>query len=273
MNRLAGKVAVITGVGRGIGHAIPIAFSREGARLVLVSRGGEWLERTADEIREAGGEAVTVIGSVAEEEAWTHVAEAGSALGGVDIVVNSAASYLPGNVLEITAEDFKRSLDVNILGAVLSFQTFIPSMIERGGGAFVNISSVNGMIANPGMTSYATGKAGLHGLSRNTALDFGLQGIRVNTIAPAAILTSAWEERMDDLEKETTRDNYPVGRYGRPEDVAHAAVYLASDEAEFVTGVVLPVDGGLTIITPEAAVRTSFRARWRDGVVRIDRDE
>ncbi|PZQ90536.1 MAG: hypothetical protein DI534_04850 [Leifsonia xyli] len=273
MGRLAGKVAVVTGVGPGIGNAIPVAFAREGADVVLVSRGGEALERTAAEVAALGRAAHTIVGDVADEDTWHRADEvAVERLGGVDIVVNSAATAHFANILELTLEEWRHTLDVNLTGAFHSFRTFIPRMIERGGGSFVNITSINSMIANPRMVDYATSKAGLNGLTRNMALDFGLQNIRFNAIAPGAIFTPEAEAELDELERETILDGYPVGRWGVPDDIAHAAVYLASDEAAFVTGIVLPVDGGLTMITPEASARTSFRSRWRPGTVRIHHD-
>ncbi|MFT4028756.1 MAG: SDR family oxidoreductase [Protaetiibacter sp.] len=273
MDRLAGKVAVVTGVGPGIGNAIPRAFAREGADLVLVSRGGAALERTASEVEALGRRAVAVIGDVAEEDTWRRADEAAmAAFGGVDVVVNSAATGHFGNILEITLEEWHEALEVNLTGAFHSFRTFIPRMAARGGGSFVNVTSINSIIANPRIVDYATSKGGLNALTRNMALDFGLQGIRFNAIAPGAIFTPEAEAELDELERETIRDGYPIDRWGVPDDIAHAAVYLASDEASFVTGVVLPVDGGLTIVTPEASTRTSFRARWRPGTVRIHHD-
>jgi 3-oxoacyl-[acyl-carrier protein] reductase len=244
-------------------------MAREGADVVLISRGNPALERTASEVRELGREAVVVQGDVSQRDTWEEIASAGDHLGGVDIVVNSAASAHWANILEVTEEEWDNTLAVNLKSVYFSCQTFIPRMIERGGGVFVNISSVNGLIANPRMVDYATSKSGLHGLTRNVALDFGLKGIRANCIAPGAIFTAEAVAEMDDEEIRSTRDNYVVGRWGAPEDIAGAAVYLASDEAAFVTGIILPVDGGLTIHTPEAAVRKSFRARWRDDKVRL----
>lgn len=269
MARLEGKVAVVTGVGPGIGSAIARAFASEGANLVLVSRGGPALEEVAAEVGASGGGVVVVRGTTAKRETWDQVKDAVAMLGGVDIVVNSSATAHWANILELTEEEWDETMAVNLKSVYFSCQSFIPQMIERGGGVFVNISSVNGLIANPRMVDYATSKSGLHGLTRNVALDFGAQGIRANVIAPGAIFTEAAEAEMDDFERRTTVDNYPVGRWGAPTDVAHAAVYLASDEASFVTGVILNVDGGLTIQTPEAAVRKSFRARWRDSTVSI----
>ena len=151
----------------------------------------------------------------------------------------------------------------NLKSVYLSCQTFIPRMIAAGGGVFVNISSVNASVANPSLTDYATSKSGLNALTRSIALDYGLKGVRANVVAPGAIFTPAAAATLDEEEAKSIRDNYLVGRWGEPQDVANAALFLASDEASFITGVVLTVDGGLTVQTPEAAVRRSFRARWR----------
>lgn len=270
MHRLAGKVAVITGVGPGIGRSISLAYAREGAKVVLVSRGGDALDRTAADIAAAGGEARVIVGNTAERETWDRIkAAADESFGDVNLVVNSAASAHLGNVLEITEEEWDDTMAVNLKSAFHSFQTFIPKMIENGGGTFVNISSINGIIANPRLVDYATSKAGLNGLTRNMALDFGLQGLRFNVIAPGAIFTDEAEAELDEVEVATTRDGYPVGRWGKPDDIASAAVFLGSDESSFITGQTLRVDGGLTLITPEANTRQSFRARWRAGEVRI----
>jgi NAD(P)-dependent dehydrogenase (short-subunit alcohol dehydrogenase family) len=158
----------------------------------------------------------------------------------------------------------------NLKSVYFSCQTFIPRMMASGGGVFVNISSVNGSIANPSFVAYATSKSALNGLTRNIALDYGPKGIRANAIAPGAIFSPSAVARLDGEEANSIRDNYPIGRWGAPEDVANAALYLASDEASFVTGIVLTVDGGLTIQTPEGAVRKSFRARWRSSRVSLE---
>lgn len=271
MERLGGKVAVVTGVGAGIGASIPRAFAREGADLVLVSRGNTAaLDSVAADVASRGRSVEVVRGDVRERETWNRLKEAGDRLGGVDIVVNSAAIRANDvDVLGLTEEQWDETLNVNLKSVFFSAQTFLPQMVERKSGVFVNVSSVNGLIANPRMIDYATSKSALHGFTRNLALDFGLKGIRANVIAPGAIFTEARTAAMDEDEKRSIRDNYLVGRWGLPDDIAHAAVFLASDESAFITGVILPVDGGLTIQTPEGSVRKSFRAKWRDDVVVI----
>ncbi|WP_210480952.1 SDR family NAD(P)-dependent oxidoreductase [Naasia sp. SYSU D00948] len=271
MGRVEGKVAVVTGVGPGIGSAIPRTLAREGASVVLVSRGGPALKETAGELEESGAAVAVVEGDVSRRSTWDDIASAAEkSFGGVDIVVNSAATAHWANILEVSEDQWDHTMGVNLKSVYLSCQTFIPQMIERGGGVFVNISSVNGLIANPRLVDYAASKSGIHGLTRNVALDFGRQGIRANVIAPGAIFTDEAEAEMDEEEVRSTRDNYVVGRWGKPQDIADAALFLASDEASFITGAILPVDGGLIIQTPEAAVRKSFRARWRNDRVRLE---
>lgn len=272
MSRLAKKVALVTGVGAGIGSAISRAFAREGADLLLIARGNSAaLDDTAAAVEGAGRRVRVVRGDVSQRSTWEEAAAvAQDEFGRIDIVVNSAAAGGHNTILSLTEDEWHRTIGVNLTAVYYSCQTLLPQMIERGAGVFVNVSSVNGLIANPSMAAYATTKSGLHGLTRNLALDFGSSGIRANVIAPGAIFTTESGAELDEDEARTTRDNYPMGRWGAPEDVAEAAVYLASDESSFVTGVILRVDGGLTIQTPEAAVRKSFRARWRNDTVSIN---
>ena len=142
-------------------------------------------------------------------------------------------------------------------------------MIANGGGSLVFISTVNAVITNPLFTVYSVAKAGLNALTRSVALEYGRQGIRCNAVAPGQIVGERERQRMSQnpLEDQLSQDCYPLGRYGRPEDIAGCALFLASDDAAFVTGVVLTADGGLTLQSPEALVRPSFRARWRDDLL------
>lgn len=271
MDRLDGKVAVVTGVGPGIGSAIAAAFAREGADLILVDlEGTDAVEVARGQAERQGVTAVVVRGDVSQQDTWDRIAEVGRLrFGGVDVLVNSAGRGHRGTVLELDEADWARILGVNLTSVALGCRAVLPQMIEAGGGAVVNVSSANASIANPRLAAYAAAKGGVEALTRNIALDHGRQGIRANAIAPGAILTTAAADDLDDDEAASTRDNYLTGSWGAPEDIANAAVYLASDEAAFVTGAVLAVDGGLTVQTPEAAVRKSFRAGWREDTVRI----
>jgi NAD(P)-dependent dehydrogenase (short-subunit alcohol dehydrogenase family) len=145
-------------------------------------------------------------------------------------------------------------------------------MIAAGGGSIINTSSVNGLVTNPNFSAYSAAKAGVLGLTRNLALDYGRQGIRVNAICPGFIANDRMEERLagDPAERRAMLETQVLDRYGKPEDIAWAALFLASDESSYMTGATMVVDGGLTIQSPEALVRPSFRRRWRPGVLVLD---
>jgi len=263
MDRLAGKVAVITGIGPGIGSAISRTFAREGADLVLAGFANSAFDETVATVRELGRRVAAVHGDIGLRATWKAITAAAAEFSRVHIVVNSAAIGHFAHVLEVTDEQWDETMRTNLKSVYLSCQAFIPGMIAAGAGVFVNISSVNASVANPSMIDYAISKSGLNALTRNIALDYGLKGIRANVVAPGAIFTPAAAAALDEEEAKSIRDNYLVGRWGEPQDVANAALFLASDEASFITGIVLTVDGGLTIQTPEAAGRRSFRVRWR----------
>src|SRR5579863_9372409 len=262
MDRLAGKAAVITGIGPGIGSAIARAFAREGADLILAGFANRAFEETAADLRTSGRLLAALHGDVGRKALWDEITALADC-GRVHIVVNSAATGRFAPILDVPEEEWDETMRTNLKSVYFSCQTFIPRMIAAGGGAFVNISSVNATVANPSFVPYAASKAAINALTRNIALDYGPKGIRANAVAPGAIFTPAAAAGLDEEEANSIRDNYLVGRWGTPQDVANAVLYLASDEASFVTGTVLTVDGGLTIQTPEAAVRKSFRARWR----------
>jgi NAD(P)-dependent dehydrogenase (short-subunit alcohol dehydrogenase family) len=270
MGRLSGKVAVVTGIGPGNGSAIARLFASEGADLALLSLETPALADTVAAVERMGRRVIVIEGDVGLRPTWDRARELiKEQLGGPDVVVNNAATANFVHLFDLSESVFDATLRTNLKSALFSFQTFIPGMVERGGGVFVNISSVNGLVANPNFVDYATSKSALHGMTRNVALDFGRKGIRANCIAPGAIFSTVTEAKLDEEEARTIRDNYPLGRWGEPADVAKAALFLASSESAFITGIILPVDGGLTIHTPEAAVRKSFRALWRDDALTI----
>jgi NAD(P)-dependent dehydrogenase (short-subunit alcohol dehydrogenase family) len=272
MARLYGKVAVITGAGPGIGRAIPQLFAQEGARVALVDVKTGAAEETAAAIRAAGGEALVVQGDASSGTDWRTVVERTvGQYGRLDILVNSAAWTRAVPAVDLDEEDWDRSIAVTLKSVYLGAKHCIPEMRKAGGGAIVNISSANGLISNPGFAAYSAAKSGVIGLTRNLAIDYGLKGIRVNAICPGLIVNEQTEAHLlaDEAEARGSRDPYLVGRWGRPQDVAFAALYLASDEAAFVTGTVLAVDGGLTCQSPEATIRPSFRRRWRGDIATI----
>lgn len=270
--RLQGKVAIVAGAGwGGIGAAIAYRFAREGARLVINSdRRRAKLDETAERIRAEGGEVEAVPGDVADEQTWFQLVHtARERFGKLDILAHNPAYAVLKRAGELTDDEIERSLAVTLRSPLLAIRHCAPEMIRNGGGSIIFISTVNATITNPRFSIYSVAKAGVNALTRSVALDYGRDGIRCNTIAPGQIVGERETEYMrnNPLEDQLARDCYPLGRYGRPEDVAGAALFLASDDAAFVTGIVLTVDGGLTIQSPEALVRPSFRSRWRDDIL------
>lgn len=270
--RLEGKASIVTGVGPGIGSAISVRFALEGASVVMADIDPAAALRAERRISDAGGTAVVVNADVSAAADWARlVTVALDKFGKVDILVNSASSARMGKITDISEHDWNYTLAHSLSSVFLGCRACIPLMISAGGGSIVNISSANGIFANPGMAAYVAAKTGLLGLTRSVALDYGLQGVRCNAICPGLVVNEATVGRYerDSEEERGAGDPYMVGRWGSPSDVANAAVYLASDEAAFVTAAVLSVDGGLTAQSPEATIRPSFRRRWRDDVAVI----
>jgi NAD(P)-dependent dehydrogenase (short-subunit alcohol dehydrogenase family) len=270
--RLEGKIAIVAGAGwGGIGAAIAYRFALEGAHVIINSqRRVEKLDETAEQIHAAGGQVATVMGDVAEAHTWERlVATAHDRFGKLDILVHNAAHAVMKRPGDLTDDDWERSLGVSLRGPLLGVRHCVPQMIAGGGGSIVFISTVNATITNPLFGVYSVAKAGLNALTRSVALDYGRDGIRCNAIAPGQIVGEREAARMadDPLEDQLSRDCYPLGRYGRPDEIAGCALFLASDDASFVTGIVLTADGGLTLQSPEALVRPSFRSRWRDDIL------
>jgi meso-butanediol dehydrogenase/(S,S)-butanediol dehydrogenase/diacetyl reductase len=238
MSRLQGKSALVTGGGSGIGRAICQRFVSEGASVVVADVVAERAEEVADAI---GGRAVT-----ADVTAAADVARMVETAGRVDVLVNNAGGGMANGLLEIEEDEWDQDVDLNLKSAFLCSKAVLPGMIERGGGVIVNISSVNGMayFANE---PYSAAKAGLINLTRAMAARYGPQGIRAVAIAPGTIRTPLWQERVDKKPEifERLMRWYPLQRVGEPEDVAAAAAFLASDDASWITGEVLRVDGGL----------------------------
>lgn len=247
--RLANKVAIVTGGGSGIGRGIAQMFAEEGANVLIADWETAGGEETVGLIREAGGQAEFVqtdVSSSAAVEGFVQVAlEKWSK---VDILVNNAGIVRLGSVTESSEENWDQVLNVNLKGVFLCSKFVIPAMIDAGGGAIVNIASVGGIVGPEGMAAYGSAKAGVINLTRQMAVDYGPQGIRVNCISPGTIVTPMHyafytpEEQEETLAKWAA--NKPLRKVGQPKDIAYAAVYLASDESSFVSGINLIVDGG-----------------------------
>jgi 3-oxoacyl-[acyl-carrier protein] reductase len=234
---LEGKTALVTGGSRGIGRAIAGELARAGASVVVGYRSGaEEAETVAAEI---GGRAVQADVSNADE-ARGLVEEAGD----LDILVNNAGITRDGLLMRMPDDDWHAVLETNLGGVFHTCRAVSRGMLKRRAGAIVNVSSVVGVHGNPGQTNYAAAKAGIIGFTKSLARELGNRGVRANVVAPGYISTRLTEELSDEL-KELMLQNTPLGRFGSPEDVAGAVRFLCSDEASFITGEVLLVDGGL----------------------------
>jgi NAD(P)-dependent dehydrogenase (short-subunit alcohol dehydrogenase family) len=270
--RLNGKVAIIAGAAwGGIGAATALRFAQEGARVVVNTRKrADKLAETVERITAAGGEVASIIGDVADKNTWEKLVQtAVSRFGKVTTLVHNAAHTYVKPALDFTQREWDEGLAVTLGGPWLGAKYCVPEMIKAGGGEIIFISTVNATITNPHFGLYGAAKGGLNALTRSIALDYGRRGIRCNAIAPGQIVGEREAARLavDPLEDQASRDCYPLGRYGKPEEIANVALFLASDESSFVTGIVLTADGGLTLQSPEALVRPSFRKRWRDDIL------
>lgn len=244
---LAGKVAIVTGASRGIGAAAARAFAESGAAVVLAARDEQALDSVAREIAAGGNRAVAVPTDVTDAEAVRRLVErAVETFGRLDVALNNAGGGTSGKMplVEHPVEDFEGALDVNLRSAFLSMKYEIPAMLDSGGGAIVNTSSGAGLSAGaPGISPYTSAKHGLQGLTKVAALDYAEQGVRVNAVAPGPILAGPLASMPEEYQ-EMAVQAVPMRRLGRPEEVAAAAVWLCSDEASFITGATLSIDGG-----------------------------
>ena len=246
--RLAGKVALITGASRGIGRATALAFAAEGAGVIVnYNSNRAAAEEVVDAIAAAGSEGMAVQANVAVRDEVDAMVRAGlQRFGRIDILVNNAGVGLRGNVLNMDLDAFDRLLATNVKGVIHCIQAAGPSMVENGGGRIVNIASVAGLgTALADNTPYAASKATLVGLTRRFALDLGKHNINVNTICPGFIRTDM-TSNSDPQRFAYMEEHSMLGRVGKPEEIAGPILFLASDEASFITGQVLTVDGGRT---------------------------
>ena len=243
--RLKDKTAIITGGGTGIGLATAHAFYQEGAKIILFGRRKEKLEKAVEKL---GDSAVIVQGDMTNNKDLDQlIKETLHNFKKIDILVNNAGLFNGSPLHEISDSQWDEIMDINIRSVFQLTRRVLPVMLSQKYGSIIHISSILGLIAVPQVAAYNVSKGALNQFSRSIAVEYGSSGIRSNSICPGLIATDMTADLMKDadLMKEWSKE-YPIGRFGKPEDVANACIYLASDESSFVTGITLPVDGGFT---------------------------
>jgi 3-oxoacyl-[acyl-carrier protein] reductase len=245
---LSGKVAVVTGAGRGIGTGIAERLAAQGARVIVNYRASvQGAEETVDRIRQAGGEAAAIQADVSQSaDAQRLIKEAIATWGGLDILVNNAGTTRDMVIMMLKEDDWDTVIRTNLTSTFYCSKAAVRHMMRKRYGRIVNITSVVGLAGQSGQTNYAASKAGIIGFTKSLAKEVGSRGITVNAVAPGFVPT-ALTDVLSDEQKAQAIDMTPLGRMGTVEDVANAVVFLASDEACFITGQVLSVDGGLVM--------------------------
>lgn len=260
MNRLNDKAAIVTGAASGIGRVSAMALAQAGARVAVADIDAAGAETVAAEIVAAGGDARAVTVDLSQEDSVRAMVEAAvGAFGTVDILHNNAALTAPDvisrdmDIVNMDTAIWDRVMAVNLRGAMLGCKHALPHMLKRGAGAIINTSSVSGLAGDLALPAYGASKAGLNLLTQYVATQYGKQGVRCNAIAPGVIETPALARKISDEQRERYLAHHLTPRLGRPEDIAHTVVFLASDEAAYITGQIIAVDGGLMSHHPAVA--------------------
>ncbi len=249
MTRLNGKVALITGGGAGIGEAIARACIQAGAAVVITGRRKDVIERVAEDLGRAGGKILAVAGDVTDDaHAKAAVEQTVSAFGKLDVLVNNAGIGAFGKPLHETDDTtWNDVVAVNLTGVFRMTRAAVPEMLRAGGGAIVNISSIAGQVGIPLLPAYSATKGGLDALTRCLAIDYAKQGIRCNAVSPGLVATPMAADLLSDPDRAAQiLAAYPLGRAGTTEEVAKLVLFLASDDAAWITGCIYPIDGGMT---------------------------
>jgi dihydroanticapsin dehydrogenase len=252
MPRIEGKTCIVTGAGSGIGRAIALRFAEEAGKVMCVDQNSASALETRDLIASAGGIAKAITADVSDPaQVLEFVLACAAEFGRVDVLINNAGVNIPGLLHEVTDEVIDKTLNVNVKGAIYGCRAVLPFMLEQGSGSIVNISSVNGLVSEPFLSVYSASKGAVVMLTKGVALDYAKKGIRCNAICPGWVDTPinyAHADMLGGLEKVyASIDSFqPIGRPGTPREIAHLALFLASDEASFMTGSIISADGGMT---------------------------
>lgn len=264
--QLDNKIAIVTGAGSGIGEATVRRFAAEGAAVVVADVRATKAEAVAADINDAGGHAIAHHVDVARAEEVEGLVDACvSAYGGLDILFNNAGTLRPGTAVELAVDDWDLVMAVNVRSVFLGAKYAVPVMSQRGGGSIINTASISGLHGDGGAVVYAASKAAVINLTRALSTDHAPEGIRVNAICPGTIETPPVQRMMSDpVVHQRNVDAHALRRLGRPEEIAAAALFLASDESSFVTGEALVVDGGLRAQSPLGRLADPRPAHLRD---------
>ena len=244
---LSGKVALVTGASRGIGCSIAKILAENGAHVVCISRNVSDVQSVADEITAAGGSATAVACDISDSDNVTKlIKETVATHNHLDILVNNAGVTRDNLLMRMSEDDWNTVLNINLKAAFIAIKAAARAMIKQRKGRIINISSIVGLMGNAGQVNYAASKAGLIGLTKSTARELAPRGITANCIAPGYIATDMTNELGNEVQQ-SLNEKIPLGRIGQVEDIAYAVAFLASDEAEYITGQTLAVDGGMVM--------------------------
>ena len=251
MNRLLGKVAIITGANAGIGAAAAKLFAAEGAKVVASARRADLGAKVVEEIISAGGDAVFISGDVTKLADHQKLVDAAfQKWGRLDIAFNNAGIGHPrSDIQDFDEEIWNDVIKVDLTGVFLAMKAQIPAILKSGGGSIINTSSIGGLVAHPGSSAYRAAKHGVIGLTKVAALELAQKNVRVNALCPAGTMTDMFDSllKSNDAMRVQMLADHPIGRFAEPMEQARVALFLASDDSSYMTGVALPVDGGFTV--------------------------
>ena len=244
---LSDKVAIITGASQGIGRTMATVMSESGANVICVARSEDKIKELSSEIENKGGRAIPIACDVGDADAFSNtIKSVVDQFGKLDILINNAGITRDALLMRMNESQWDEVIQTNLKGAFFGMKAAIRPMMKNKSGRIINITSIVGLTGNPGQANYAASKAGLIGMTQSIAKEVGSRGITVNCIAPGWIDTEMTEE-LPENSKRDLLDRIPIGKIGKPENIAHAAVFLASDEASYITGQTITVDGGRVI--------------------------